>query len=120
MKTCFMTLCAILLFLPQIVSAGEADVLDVKISKAPDGFDFSVTLKHADEGWNHYADRWEIVAPAGQIIATRTLYHPHVNEQPFVRSLAGVDLPAGLSSVQVRAHDSVHEYGGRTLEVDLP
>ncbi len=109
------TLCAFPLY------AGEADVLKVEVSKeAGRSFSFTVTLQHADEGWNHYADRWEVLAPDGRVLATRTLYHPHVDEQPFTRSLAGVDVPAGLATVKVRAHDSVHEYGGRVVEVVLP
>jgi hypothetical protein len=44
---------------------------------------FSVTVRHADEGWDHYADRWEVLTSDGTLLATRTLYHPHVNEQPF-------------------------------------
>ncbi|MGF1606303.1 MAG: hypothetical protein ACFB22_08185 [Rhodothalassiaceae bacterium] len=93
--------------------AGEADVLDVQVSRQSNGtFRFAVTVRHADTGWEHYADRWEIVGPDGQILATRTLAHPHVNEQPFTRALSGVAIPAGVTDVTVRAHDRVHGYGG--------
>ena len=54
------------LFLPLTAIAGEADVLDVKVScNAEKLCRFSVTVKHDDEGWNHYADRWEVLTPAG-------------------------------------------------------
>jgi hypothetical protein len=78
-----------------------------------------VTVKHQDEGWQHYADAWEIVAPDGQVLATRTLYHPHVNEQPFTRSLSGVVIKPAIKVVTVRAHDSVHAYGGKEIRVKL-
>jgi len=48
------------------------------------------------------------------------LYHPHVGEQPFTRSLSGVAIPEGVSKVTVEAHDSVQGWGGATVEVELP
>ena len=101
--------------------AGEADVLEVVVRVQPDGaFGFDVTLRHADEGWDHYADAWDVVAPDGTVLATRVLYHPHVHEQPFTRSLGGVKVPEGLTGITIRAHDSVHGYGGVEKTVRLP
>ena len=99
--------------------ADEADVIDVTV-ECDSRCTFHVTLRHADSGWDHYADRWDIMSPDGQVLGTRVLYHPHVNEQPFTRSLGGVEVPAGIDHVIVRAHDSVHEYGGAEKRVPLP
>jgi len=71
---------------------------------------FNVTLNHQDTGWKHYANKWEIYTPDGKLLARRTLYHPHVNEQPFTRSLSGVKIPKGLNKVIVKGHDLVHGY----------
>lgn len=101
--------------------AGEADVIAVDASK--DGaqrYSFGVTVRHADEGWEHYADAWDVVAPDGTVLGTRTLYHPHVGEQPFTRALSGVQVPAGITEVIVRAHDKVHGLGGKEFRVKLP
>lgn len=93
----------------------------VSVSGARDqGYRFDVTLRHADTGWDHYADAWEVLAPDGAVLGRRVLAHPHVNEQPFTRSLGGVRVPAGIDRVRIRAHDSVHGYGGREMEVALP
>ena len=100
--------------------AGEADVLAVDVTATGEGYRVAATVRHADEGWDHYADRFEVVTPAGEILGVRTLHHPHVDEQPFTRSLSGVVVPAGLDRVVVRARDSVHGYGGETVEVTLP
>lgn len=117
----FLVLLSLLLLgMPLSGFAGEADVLKVVAEKKGDGYRFRVTVAHADAGWDHYADRWEILGPDDELLATRVLHHPHVDEQPFTRSLSGVDLPEGLSRVRVRAHDSVHGYGGRMVEVELP
>ncbi len=66
---------------------------------------FDVTLLHDDTGWDHYADGWEILDADGNSSGFRKLHHPHVNEQPFTRSLSGVDLPEG--PLFARAHCSV-------------
>lgn len=112
---------AALLLLPAPAVAGEADVLAARAVREAGGtWRFEATLRHADTGWEHYADRWEVLAPDGTVLATRTLYHPHVDEQPFTRSLGGIELPANVGRVRVRAHDSEHGYGGREATLDLP
>jgi hypothetical protein len=78
-----------------------------------------VTLKHTDSGWEHYADAWRVVAGDGTVLGTRTLYHPHENEQPFTRSLGGVAIPAGATTVFVEAHDKVHGWSAERVQVDL-
>jgi hypothetical protein len=111
---------AVFCCMTNVASAGEVDVEAVSFKQAADGsYRFDITLRHADAGWDHYADRWEVLAPNGDIIATRTLHHPHVDEQPFTRSLSGVKIPDGVGQVVVRGHDSVHGYGGKDQRVDL-
>jgi len=100
--------------------AGEADVVAVDVVTQGDTHIFNVTVRHADAGWGHYADRWEVLAPDGTILGTRPILHPHVDEQPFTRQLSGVIIPKGIQIVIVQAHDSVHGYGGRTMTVALP
>ncbi|MEM1377855.1 MAG: hypothetical protein AAGG69_10755, partial [Pseudomonadota bacterium] len=101
-------------------SAGEVDVTGVQATQAADGtWRFEVTVKHADEGWDHYADRWDVVGPDGAVLGERVLFHPHVNEQPFTRSLVGVKIPDDVAEVTIRAHDSVHGLGGAEMKVAL-
>ncbi|WP_246660590.1 hypothetical protein [Nitratireductor sp. XY-223] len=100
--------------------AGEVDVVDVKAERQSNGeWRFSVTLLHGDEGWDHYADRWDVVGPDGTVYGKRVLAHPHENEQPFTRSLSGVAIPEGVTSVTVRGNDSVHGLGGKEMVVEL-
>jgi hypothetical protein len=103
------------------IMAGEADVLEVEVSRGADGtWRFDVTVQHADTGWDHYADAWDVVAPDGTVLGTRVLLHPHETEQPFTRSLTGVQIPEDTPEVTIRAHDSVDGYGGQELTVSLP
>lgn len=107
--------------LPVGALCGEADVEGVEIKRTGRGiFHFDVTVRHDDAGWDHYADKWEVVAPDGTVVGLRTLYHPHVDEQPFTRSLSGVSISPAVREVTIRAHDSVHKYGGKTVTVALP
>jgi hypothetical protein len=102
------------------VYADEADVVDVIVKQSgKNKYDFSVTVRHADEGWDHYANKWDVAAPDGMVLGTRVLYHPHVDEQPFTRSLSGVNIPDTIDTVTIRAHDSVHPYGGKTVTVKV-
>jgi len=102
------------------VFANEVEVVDVKADQSSDkSWRFSVTLKHADEGWNHYANEWQIIAPDNKILGTRTLYHPHVNEQPFTRSLDGVKIPDDIKTVRVIAKDTVHGLSTKAVQLDL-
>lgn len=99
--------------------AGEADVVAASATRTGGAWTFSATVRHADTGWDHYADAWRVVGPDGTVYGTRELLHPHENEQPFTRSLAGVRVPDGVTRVTVEARDSVHGWGGATVEVDL-
>ncbi|HKJ63387.1 MAG TPA: hypothetical protein VKA94_15550 [Hyphomicrobiales bacterium] len=106
---------------PATAFAGKADVVGIEASKERSGvYRFNVTVKSDDTGWDKYADKWEVLGPDNQIFGTRVLLHPHENEQPFTRSLGGVEIPAGIATVRVRAHDKIEGYGGKEMTLELP
>lgn len=99
--------------------AGPAEVIEAQATQTRDqSWRISATIKHADTGWDHYANGFEVLAPDGTLLATRVLHHPHVNEQPFTRSVS-VAIPKGVSYVSIRAIDSVHGSKGAQVRVDL-
>lgn len=101
--------------------AGEAHVAAVRLGpEGDDRFTVYVTVQHADTGWQHYSDLWQVMAPDGTVLAERQLLHPHVDEQPFTRSLRGVTIPAGIERITVRAHDTQHGFGGETITAEVP
>ncbi len=100
--------------------AGCADVLEAEIDSSGDTFRVSVTILSADTGWEKYADAWEVRALDGTVLGTRILAHPHVDEQPFTRSLNGVDIPSAVKEVEIAARDSVAGFCGETLIVAVP
>ena len=112
--------CAALLLAAGPVLAEEAVVVSAEAEQESSGtWRFRVTVSHPDEGWDHYADGWEVIAPDGRVLGTRVLLHPHVDEQPFTRSLGGVAVPDDVGEVLIRTHCSVDGDGERTFRVTL-
>lgn len=113
---------AIILFLALFTThamANEVQVVNVTYAKTTsDEYTFHVTLRHNDTGWDHYADAWQILDENKHVLATRILYHPHENEQPFTRSLSAVKIPEGTKILYVRGHDKVHG-DGELYKVDF-
>ena len=113
-------MCGLMIVASSPVFAGKADVLEVQVTKVgADVYRFSVTVRHDDEGWDHYADRWEVLDSQGESLGTRVLVHPHVGEQPFTRSMT-LSIPMHVKEVVVRAHDKIHGDGGAEIVVKLP
>lgn len=114
------------LFLPgaallccNLASADSVKIVDVTTSCQNQTCTFNVTLQHADTGWEHYADFWRVVSSDGEELGKRVLLHPHVNEQPFTRSLSGIEIPPSMNTVWVEANDSVHGLSSDRFKVDL-
>jgi hypothetical protein len=78
-----------------------------------------VTLKHEDAGWDHYADSWRVLDAEDNVLAERILLHPHIDEQPFTRSLSGIKIPENIHTVYIEAHDKLHGWSADKLAVDL-
>jgi len=128
MNKAIISLSASLLLSSFAFAQGNADVVKAHARNTGPGiWSFSVTVQHPDSGWEDYADGWDVVLPDGTVVKpaaneefTRTLWHPHVNEQPFTRSQGGVEIPAGVEEVTIRAHDIRDGFGGKKVIVKLP
>ena len=93
------------------VAAGSPEVVGVEVEPAGgDQVRVSVTIRHGDTGWNHYANGWIVLDEADRVLGDRVLAHPHVDEQPFTRSLT-ITVPDGVTRIRVRPRDSVHGEG---------
>ena len=122
---CFLACIGVGFFLsayPLNVIAGEVQIVRAKVSQAYSGgaHTFHVTLRHADTGWKHYANKFQIWSLDDAVLGSRVLLHPHVDEQPFTRSLFGIQLPSGTRTVKVRAMDTVHGLSPQTYLLDIP
>ena len=118
-----------MLFLPiaafftmvSVAVAGDADVIGVRARQsAPRVFDFDVTVRSKDTGWDRYADMMQAVAPDDTVLGTRVLDHPHDDEQPFTRDLYGVRVPAGVAEITIRARFKPSGFNGEAYKFVLP
>jgi hypothetical protein len=96
-----------------------AHVVDVVVRPVGDTYAFDVAVRSTETGWDKYADAWRVAAPDGSVLGVRELAHPHEDEQPFTRSLSGVEIPPEVDHVTVAARDSVLGYCGDTMTVDV-
>lgn len=117
MKKCLSSIAVSLCLSP--AWADEPEITDVAVKKVGMVWNFRVTVRHPDTGWDHYADGWEILDSDGKQIGYRKLLHPHVEEQPFTRSLTGVVIPDGTREVFIRAKCSVDGWSGEKTRVEL-
>lgn len=111
---------ALIALMPVAAWAEPPVITDVTVTQDDMGWQFSVTILHGDTGWDHYADGWDILAADGTLLATRKLHHPHVNEQPFTRSLHQVVLPDGTRQVSIRARCTKGAISAPATPVDIP
>ena len=98
-----------------------ADVTDVAVTPESGGtYRFDVTIRSDEIGWDKFADRWEVPDTDGAVPGARVPHHPHVDEQPFTRSLSGAAVPERITSVTLRARDSVEGFVGAEMPFGLP
>jgi hypothetical protein len=106
-----------LLLVAGLAWAGEADVIAAKVSRVGGAYNFDVTTRSKDKGWDNYCDRFEVLAPDGKVLGVRKLLHPHENEQPFTREL---QIPTGIDHVLIRARHKPRGYDGAVFKLKLP
>ncbi len=99
--------------------ADPAEIVDVAARDTGSGWSFSVTIAHGDTGWDDYADGWRVELVDGTVLGTRVLHHPHVDEQPFTRSLGGVGIPEGVDQVAIRARTNTDGWAETTTVISL-
>ncbi len=97
------------------------DVIDVVVEEESDGvYSFEVTISSPYDSPDRYADAWRVTSPDGSVYGVRELLHDHAGEQPFTRSLSGVEIPSEVETVVVEGRDLIGGWGGGTMSVELP
>ncbi len=96
------------------------DVIDASAEPTGDTWRISATLSSPYDTPDRYADAWRVLDPDGNELAVRVLTHDHASEQPFTRSLSGVEIPAGTTTVTIEGRDLTNGWGGETFQLTLP
>lgn len=99
--------------------ADPPKIVAVKAKRSGMGWRIDVTLEHADTGWDHYADGWQVYDADGKVLGDRELMHPHVDEQPFTRSLSSVMVPDGTKVIYIRARCNTDGWHDEVYAVNL-
>ena len=99
--------------------ADPAIIENVETERSGATWTFSVTLSHADTGWDDYADGWRVLLEDETEVGFRELLHPHVNEQPFTRSLGSVQIPEEAKLVFIQARTNKGGWGEALFTVEL-
>ena len=100
------------------ILASPVTVVHATFAQRGNVWEVSVTLRHADTGWEHYANLWVVETLEGKELGRRILLHPHENEQPFERSET-ITIPTGITRVRIRAGDNKEGLNSESLVVDL-
>lgn len=96
------------------------DVLSAELTPAGDGWTLSATISSPYDSRERYADAFRALAPDGTELGVRVLTHDHADEQPFTRSLTGLDIPDDVGRITVQARDLEHGWGGGTAVLAVP
>lgn len=112
---------------PDQASPNQAAVFFVKASQATNGtWTLEVTIEYDNPTAEAYADGWDIITPAGQVIKkdvtdpyTQILEPPRNGEQRLTHTETGITIPVDVKQFFVRVHDSVNGWSGRMVFVDL-
>jgi len=97
-----------------------AQVIFVDAVQSDDGsWCIYTTVRHNDEGWDHFANAWQVVDQDGNELAWRLLAHPHDDEQPFERDKCRINIPQHVTKVVVQAKCNVHGFGGQSVTIDM-
>lgn len=104
--------------LPSLSYAGDVQIIDVLVKQRGQSWNIRVMLQHEDTGWEHYADAWRVVAEDGKVLGKKLFQGPHVEEQPFARSL-NLKIPRSIHKFYIEAHDSVHGWSINKVHINL-
>jgi hypothetical protein len=96
------------------------DVVDAEATVSTTGWKFAVTISSPYDSPDRYADGWRVLGPDGSEYGFRLLTHDHASEQPFTRTLDGVEIPEDITTVTIEGRDQEFGFGGATFELTLP
>lgn len=94
-------------------------VVAAAATETPDGWTIEATLSSPYDSAERYADAWRVLDPGGAVLGVRELLHDHAAEQPFTRSLTGVEIPDGVEEITIEGRDLEYGWGGETVTIEL-
>lgn len=96
------------------------DVIAAELEPAGGTWRLDATLSSPYDTPERYADAFRALSEDGTVLGVRELAHDHANEQPFTRSLTGLEIPDDVERITVEGRDLAHGWGGDTVELEVP
>ncbi len=96
------------------------DVVEAVVEPSSGAFDVDATVSSPYDTPERYADAFRVRGEDGTVYGVRELTHDHASEQPFTRTLTGLDLPDDVDEVVVEGRDQANGWGGATVTVEVP
>jgi hypothetical protein len=96
------------------------EVVKVVITERNGSYRFDVTLSSPYDTPERYADAFRVLDADGKELGIRVLLHDHAYEQPFTRSLTGVNVPQNTAAVFIEGRDKTYGWSGVLTEVEMP
>ncbi|MFW5933172.1 MAG: hypothetical protein ACOCT8_00415 [Actinomycetota bacterium] len=96
------------------------DVVAAELEPTEDAWRLSATISSPYDTPDRYADAFRAITPDGEELGVRELLHDHAGEQPFTRSLDGLEIPDDVDRIVVEGRDLDHGWGGETVTITVP
>jgi hypothetical protein len=107
-----------LVFSPLLL-AKEVEITKVELEPTGSTWTVHVTLRHDDQGFEHYANGWRLVDAKKNVIAAQELYHPHDKKKSFTDSKANIKIPSQTKLVFLEAQAKPHGWSKQRVRIDL-
>lgn len=115
------SLIALLTLLWSFPAGADAPVIAAADAQLDGGrWTVTVTLKHRDSGWDHFATGLAVLAPDGSRIGSLDLTRPNVGKSRFTARITGLKVPPGTEFVLIRSRCSLVGWAAEPVRVDLP
>lgn len=96
------------------------EVVAAELEPTEDAWRLSATISSPYDTPDRYADAFRATTPDGEELGVRELLHDHAGEQPFTRSLDGLEIPDDVDRIVVEGRDLEHGWGGETVTITVP
>ncbi len=106
---------------PDATSDQFPDIRSAELQDNGDGtFDLAATVSSPYDTPERYADAFRALDADGTVLGIRELTHDHAGEQPFTRTLNGLEIPEDVETITVEGRDLANGWGGASVQVTVP
>lgn len=99
--------------------AKEVEISKVELEPTSATWTVHVTLRHDDEGYDHYVNGWRIVDAKKNVLASQEIYHPHNKKKSFTDNKSNITIPKDAKIIFLEAQAKPHGWGKQRVRIDM-